>query len=111
MKLKKGDKIKLKKKYDIYNCHSIDELTIINLSNRILTVSEVYTDSIKILEDDVGYYWFYDMFDKVYYNDCIDIYIKKLEEELKNKKNEIKSIEDNIKAFKFVLDILKKEEN
>lgn len=109
MKLKKGDKIKLKK-FVINNSHNIDDLTIIKLSNRILTVSDVYIDSIKILEDDVGYFWFFDMFDKVYYNDCIDIYIKKLEEELENKKNEIKSIEDNIKAFKFVLDIIKKEE-
>lgn len=108
MDIKVGDKIKLKS--DI-NPYFIDDNMIRKLSNKILTVSEVYPNSIKILEDDLGYFWFFDMFDKVYYNDCIDIYIKKLEEELENKKNVIKSIEDKIKTFKFVLDILKKEEN
>lgn len=108
MEIKVGDKIKLKS--NIIKRHYVSEYSIKKLSNKILTVSDVLLDGIKILEDDIGYIWFYDMFDKVYYNDCIDIYIKKLEEELENKKNEIKSIEDNIKAFKFVLDIIKKEE-
>ena len=108
MIIKKGDKIRLKS--NIIKRHYVSEYSIKKLSNKILTVSVVLLDGIKILEDDIGYIWFYDMFDKVYYNDCVDIYIKNLEEELENKKNEIKSIEDNIKAFKFVLDNLKKEE-
>ena len=90
MTIKKGDKIKLKKNA-IYNSHSIDELTIRKLSNRILTVSEVYIDCIKILEDEIGYYWFRDMFDKIY----VESYIK----EIKTKKNNIKSIVVEIKMF------------
>ena len=108
MDIKVGDKIKLKS--NIIKRHYVSKYSIKKLSNKILTVSDVFLDGVKILEDDVGYIWFFDMFDKVCYNDCIDIYIKKLEEELENKKNEIKSIEDNIKAFKFLLGILKKEE-
>ena len=105
MTIKKGDKIKLKKNV-IYNSHNIDELTIIKLSNRILTVSEVYADSIKILEDDFGYYWFFDMFDKV----CDKVHNKpiceEIKKEIKTKENEIKYINDEIQALKNVLDIL-----
>ena len=76
MKLKKGDKIKLKS--NIIKRHYISEYSIEKLSNKILTVSSVLIDGVKILEDDIGYIWFFDMFDKVYYNDYIDIYIKNL---------------------------------
>ena len=105
MEIKKGDKIKLKK-FVIYNSHCIDELTIIMLSNRILTVSEVYIDSIKILEDENDYYWFFDMFDKVCDKDHNKPICEEIKKEIKTKENEIKYINGEIQALKDVLDIL-----
>lgn len=88
MEIKIGDKIKLKN--NINNTHFIKENIIKKLSNKILTVSGVFTDGIKILEDDVGYIWFYDMFDKI--DD--ESYIKEIKT-----KNNIKSIVVEIKIF------------
>lgn len=107
MDIKVGDKIKLKKGIIYNNTHSIDEITIIKLSNKILTVSYVYHNSIKILEDDVGYFWFFDMFDKVHVKKSnINSIYEELEKELETKKREIQFIEGEIKAYENILNII-----
>ena len=88
MDIKKGDKIKLKT--NIINRHEISASLIKKLSNRILTVSEVYTTSVNILEDGGEYFWFFDMFDKI--DD--ESYVKEIKT-----KNKIKNIEVEIKIF------------
>lgn len=88
MKIEKGDKIKLKNNID--DTHFIKGYIIEKFSNKILTVSEVYTDFIHILEDGGEYFWFYDMFDKI--DD--ESYIKEIKT-----KNKIKSIVVEIKIF------------
>ena len=96
MDIKVGDKIKLKS--NIINRHYVSKYSIKKLSNKILTVSDVFLDGVKILEDDVGYIWFFDMFDKV----CDKVHNKPIYEELKKEikpKNKIKSIEVIIKIF------------
>lgn len=87
MEIKKGDKIKLKR--DIINNHGISESTINKLSNRILTVSHVdFCYFVRILEDDEGYLWSIEMFDK--------IDIEGINTVLKNIKNEIYYLENVI---------------
>ena len=104
MDIKVGDKIKLKS--NIIKRHYVSKYSIKKLSNKILTVSDVFLDGVKILEDDVGYIWFFDMFDKV----CDKVHNKpiceEIKKEIKTKENEIKYIEDEIQVLKNVLDIL-----
>lgn len=64
MEIKVGDKIKLKR--NIIDKYGISESMIKKLSNRILTVSYVdFFDFVRILEDDEGYLWSSEMFDKI----------------------------------------------
>ena len=88
MDIKVGDKIKLKS--NIIKRHYVSEYSIKKLSNKILTVSDVFLDGVKILEDDVGYIWFFDMFDKI----DEESYIKEIKT-----KNKIKTIEVIIKIY------------
>ena len=88
MEIKKGDKIRLKS--NINDTHYIKQYIIEKFSNKILTVSEVYTDCLNILEDGGEYFWFFDMFDKI--ND--ESYVKEIKT-----KNKIKSIVVEIKIF------------
>lgn len=88
MDIKVGDKIKLKS--NINDTHFIKQYIIEMFSNKILTVSEVYTNSVSILEDDGEYIWFFDMFDKIY----DESYVKEIKT-----KNKIKSIVVEIKIF------------
>lgn len=63
MEIKIGDKIKLKR--NIIDTYGISESMINRLSNRILTVSYVDFDFVRILEDDEAYLWSFEMFDKI----------------------------------------------
>lgn len=87
MEIKVGDKIKLKR--NIIDKYGISESMIKKLSNRILTVSYVdFFGFVRILEDDEGYLWSSDMFDK--------IDIEGINTVLKNMKNEIYYLENVI---------------
>lgn len=88
MEIKKGDKIKLKN--NIIDTHYIKQYIIEKFSNKTLTVSDVFIDSVKILEDGGVYIWFFDMFDKI--DD--ESYVKEIKT-----KNKIKTIEVIIKIF------------
>lgn len=88
MEIKKGDKIRLKS--NINDTHYIKPNIIENYSNKILTVSEVYPNSVNILEDGGYYLWFFDMFDKI--DD--ESYVKEIKT-----KNKIKTIEVIIKIY------------
>ena len=104
MEIKVGDKIKLKS--NIINRHAISVSLIENLSNRILTVSYVGVGTVRILEDDNYYLWFFDMFDKVDDKSYINSIYEELKEELKTKKREIQFIEGEIKAYENILNII-----
>ena len=107
MEIKVGDKIKLKS--NIIKRHHVSEYSIKKLSNKILTVSDVFLDGVKILEDDVGYIWFFDMFDKIEEKNHINSIYEELKKELETKKREIQFIEGEIKAYEKVLKLFKEE--
>lgn len=88
MEIKIGDKIKLKR--NIIDTYGISESMINRLSNRILTVSYVDFDFVRILEDDEAYLWSFEMFDKI--DD--KSYIKEIKT-----KNKIKTIKVIIKIY------------